>query len=287
MPDQHHVFVERPDTGELMWPAHIVTPIDHGGETWQVISDEIRVAKEGDGENYKTLFRYLDDWTQEGAVPGDPDAGFYVQCSHVSEPELYLGEDGFHEWTHTNSLLWSPDENAWYTTPRLHDALLKFDAAEPAGEDHQTPIWQFGGRDSEFTVAPDPALVPDPSYPDSIWSHGHMNDIWPTGFLMFDNAIHPLDHGSRALEFAMDQDRKTAELVWSYEDPDHGQMPLLGDVRRLPNGNRLVTWTTFGTMDEHSMDGGIVWDAYLQVGTVIGRPTVIEDLYGLVEAAKE
>jgi hypothetical protein len=276
MPDQHHVFVERPDTGELMWPAHIVRELNQDGNTWQVLSDEVRVAKEGDGDDYRVLFNYLDDW-----IP------FYVQCTHVEEPEPYLGEDGYHEWTHTNSLIEAPDENAFYVTPRLHDALLKFDATEPATGEHETPIWQFGGRDSDFTVAPDPALDPDPEYPDSLWSHGHMNDIWPTGFLMFDNAIHPSTHGSRALEFSMDQDKKTAELVWSYEDPSHGEMPLLGDVRRLPNGNRLITWTTFGAMDEHTLDGDTVWSAYYLMGTVIGRPTILEDLYGLVEAAKE
>jgi hypothetical protein len=266
LPDQHHVVIARGDTGDLVWIAHVTREIEvEPGTTWNVISDEIRTAAEGDGENYRVLFNYFDDW-----VP------WYVPCSHVVTEEMLLGVDGYHEWTHTNSLVDAPDEDALYITPRLHDALLKIGREDGALE------WQLGGQDSDFGVAPDP-LLPDPV---SLWSHGHLNEVWSDGFLIFDNNIHP-STGSRALEFAVDQERREAELVWSYTDPAGGTVPLLGDARRLPDGHRLVTWTTWGVMTEHTADGTILWQADTPLGLLIGRPVVLDTLYGLVEAPHE
>jgi hypothetical protein len=265
LPEQHHVAIPKAGTDDVVFISHVTRPVEvEPGETWEVIADEIRVAPEGDGESYEVLYNYFDD-----GVP------FYVPCSHMEDEEQLLGVPGLHEWTHTNSLVDVPGDGL-YITPRLHDALIKLDRETGA------PIWQLGGRDNEFTVAPDP-LLPDPV---SFWSHGHLNEVWPSGFLMFDNNLHP-NTGSRALEFAVDQDRKTAELVWSYTDPEGGLVPLLGDVRRLPNGHRLVTWTTWGRMTEHAPDGTVLWQAEAPIGLLIGRPVVLDDLYGLVEAPHE
>lgn len=266
LPDQHHVAIERAD-GDLLWIAHTTRDVvQPDGEVWAVVSDEIRTAPEGATEAYTTLFSYLDEW-----IP------WSVPCTHVATPEDYQGTFPWHEWTHTNSLIESPEENAYYIAPRLHDALLKLDS------DTNDVLWQLGGADNDFTVAPHPSLVDG----EALWSHGHTNEVWATGMLMFDNAMHPLTHGSRAQEWAIDQDRMTAELVWTYEDPEGDQMPLLGDVRRMPEGHRLVTWTTFGTMEEHVPGAGIPWSLEVSVGAVIGRPVVLESLYGLVEAAHE
>ncbi len=267
LPDQHHVAIERAD-GDLMWIAHTTRDVvQEGGEIWPVLSDEVRTAAEGDGEAYTTLFSYLDDW-----IP------WSVPCSHVEDVEQYLDEPGWHEWTHSNSLVESPAESAWYITPRLHDALLKLDS------ETNDVLWQLGGADNDFEIADDP----ERSDGESLWSHGHMNEVWPTGMLMFDNAIHPSTHGSRAQEWAFDQERMTAELVWTYEDPDGSQMPLLGDVRRLPGGHRLTTWTTFGRMTEHDpATGAIPWTLEVSIGAVIGRPTVLDSIYALVEAPRE
>ena len=266
LPDQHHVVIPLAGTGDLASLAHVTRALEvEPGVIWNVLSDEVRVAPEGDGENYRVLFNFLDD-----GVP------WFLPCSHVLAEESLLGVDGYHEWTHSNSLMDAPAENALYLTPRLHDALIQID--RDSGETR----WQLGGVNSDFEVAADPLLLDA----DSLWSHGHMNEIWPTGFLLFDNNLHP-NTGSRALEFAMDQERRTAELVWSYTDPEGDTVPLLGDARRLPNGHRLVTWTTWGLMTEHAPDGAVLWRAEAPVGLIIGRPVVLDDLYGLVQASPE
>ena len=268
LPTQHHVVIEQ-TSGSLAFLAHTTRDVvQPSGETWPVLTDEIRTIGEGsDGSDYDARFHYLDDW-----MP------FSVPCPHVAETESWLGTDGWHEWTHSNSLIESPDESALYVAPRLHDALLQLDAETFAVR------WQLGGVDSDFTVAPDPS-IDDPVH---LWSHGHLNDAWEGGMLMFDNAIHATTHGSRAQEWAIDDAQRTAELVWTYADPDGAKVPLLGDVRRAPDGHRLVTWTTFGAMTEHipGVDAP-VWRLDLPVGTVIGRPTLLDGLYGLVEAPKE
>ncbi len=266
LPDQHHVAIERAD-GDLLWIAHVTRDVvQEDGATWQVLTDELRTASEGAGDDYTAVFSYLDDW-----IP------WSIPCDHVEDPEEYLGADGFHEWTHSNSLVESPEDAAYYVAPRLHDALLKLDSATNA------VLWQLGGVDNDFEIV----AAPTGADGESLWSHGHMNEAWPGGMLMFDNAIHPNSHGSRAQEWAIDEDRMTAELVWTYEDPSGAQMPLLGDLRRLPDGHRLTTWTTFGRITEHDpATGAIPWTLEVSLGAVIGRPTVLDSLYDLAEAPR-
>ncbi|MBA2320261.1 MAG: aryl-sulfate sulfotransferase [Deltaproteobacteria bacterium] len=267
LPNEHHVAIPKAGTDDVLWIAHVTREQEvEPGVVWNVVSDEIRLAEEGSGEDYEVLYNFLDDGED-----------WFVPCSHVSATEELLGVPGYHEWTHTNSLVDAPDEGALYIAPRLHDALIQLD--RETGE----PRWQLGGVHSDFTVAADPRLPADST---SLWSHGHLNEVWADGFVLFDNNLH-FAGGSRALEFAMDQDAKTAELVWSYTDPQGGVVPLLGDVRRLPNGHRLVTWTTWGRMTEHDPDGTVIWTAEAPVGLLIGRPTVLDDLYGLVESPRE
>ncbi len=57
---------------------------------------------------------------------------------------------------------------------------------------------------------------------------------------------------------------------------------MLGDARRLPGGNVLISWTVLGLMQEQTPDGQVVWEAKGAAGLWFARVRFAADLEGLV-----
>ena len=71
------------------------------------------------------------------------------------------------------------------------------------------------------------------------------------------------------------------EKVFEYEEPDGRFAEMLGDVKKLPNGNYLVAWSTAGYLTEIDTEGNVVWQADMEIGNVVARTTWISDLYSM------
>jgi len=106
-----------------------------------------------------------------------------------------------------------------------------------------------------------------------------MSHFWGDGFLVFDNGYHHEPAHSRVVEYAFDADAGIVEQVWEYWDPMGRFIPLLGDARRLPNGNTLTSWTQAGMLVELTPEGDEVWRIEADVGTMMGRVSYLEELY--------
>jgi uncharacterized protein (UPF0248 family) len=88
--------------------------------------------------------------------------------------------------------------------------------------------------------------------------------------LIFDNGVHRLDDSmpySRVIEV----NPATNEIVWKYQDKPAWNFfsPRMGNAQRLPNGNTLITESTFGRFFEVTRDGDIVWE---YVNPFFGKP---------------
>ncbi len=235
----HHDVARGPD-GELAWLAHGFAEIPTGGETLPMASDEVLV----EGER---LFSLFDD------LPLEPEP----TCDHVREEVSVLGRD-VRSWTHGNSLLWMPEEDAWLVNARFTDWLLAI------GRDGELR-WVMNGRGGEFT-SPDGAPVWRSAEDTDLWSHAHLSEAWSGGAMVFDNGDHHTPPRSRALEVAWDEATRTVETVWSREHPEGGQTAALGDVRRLDDGGVLVTWAGLGTIEVVDRDQTVRWRARLSRG---------------------
>ncbi len=117
-------------------------------------------------------------------------------------------------------------------------------------------MWRMGGPDSQnndFTFIDDPL---------NGFSGQHHPQILPNGnLLLFDNGNSAQPPQSRAVEYELDQEARTARLVWSYTDGRFS--PAMGSVQRLANGNTLIGWGT-GPADrpnvtEVTPDGEVVF----------------------------
>jgi uncharacterized protein (UPF0248 family) len=88
--------------------------------------------------------------------------------------------------------------------------------------------------------------------------------------LIFDNGPHRLDDAvpySRVIEI----NPATNEIVWKYQDKPTWNFfsPRMGYAQRLPNGNTLITESSFGRVFEVTKEGEIVWE---YVNPFFGKP---------------
>jgi hypothetical protein len=127
---------------------------------------------------------------------------------------------------HCNSIAFDTDGNILLSV-RHFSAIVKINA--------QTGdiMWQLGGRNNQFTFVNDSVG----------FSYQHSVRVLPNGDItLFDNGNLRLPPFSRAVEYKLDEAKKTATLVWQYSpDPEiFGQ--AMGYVQRLPNGNTFIGW---------------------------------------------
>jgi len=99
----------------------------------------------------------------------------------------------------------------------------------------------------------------------------HAPTLLPNGnILIFDNGVHRLDDSvpySRVIEI----NPATNQVVWRYQDTPARNFfsPRMGNAQRLPNGNTLVTESSFGRLFEVTTAGEIVWE---YVNPYFGKP---------------
>jgi hypothetical protein len=75
------------------------------------------------------------------------------------------------------------------------------------------------------------------------FSHQHDPKRLPNGnFLLFDNAVLNPSKSSRAVEYSINEQTKTATKVWEYEHSPAIFAEFQGNAQRLSNGNTMIGW---------------------------------------------
>jgi hypothetical protein len=94
-------------------------------------------------------------------------------------------------------------------------------------------LWRLGGKNNQFTFINDTVG----------FSRQHDVRVLPNGNItLFDNGNYHTPQYSRALEYAVNSQKKTSTLVWYYRNSPDCFGNALGSVQRLPNGNTLIGW---------------------------------------------
>ena len=131
------------------------------------------------------------------------------------------------EWMHGNSIEWVGD-NQILVSNRASSEILKIDLQ--SGE----IIWHIGGPLNQFTFINDPKQGFRMQHDVRRLENGNIS--------LFDNGVTHIPPISRALEYQINEEEKTAELVWEYTHPDSIVGFSMGSVQILPNENRLINW---------------------------------------------
>ena len=149
------------------------------------------------------------------------------------------------DWVHGNAIEIDQDGNLLLSSRNM-DEVTKIDRA--TGE----IIWRLGGKNNQFTLVNDPGR----------FEGQHDIRLLPNGHItLFDNGAYR--EYSRAVEFALDVEAKTATRVWEYRNTPDIFGWALGSTQRLPNGNTLIGWGSANpTLAEVTPDGAKVleWD---------------------------
>jgi hypothetical protein len=267
--DAHHDALQLED-GRIAFLREYTEPDVEieGGEVLDVGLDALAVAAEGllDPRAADTIFDF------KAHYPHEP----WDICQHFDDPAM----GGGHDWVHANSLIEVPALGVLLLNSRNFDGMLALDPESGA------LLWQLGGRYGDFTdldgdvigEGADAWQVDGPNR--TWWSHGHLSHVWEDGFVIFDNGYHHTPTVSRAVEYALDVPGRTVRKVWEFESETGEFDPLLGDVRKLDNGNRLVSWTLQGMLTEITPEGTIAWRASADIGNATTRVRWLPDLYG-------
>lgn len=136
------------------------------------------------------------------------------------------------DYAHLNSVFVDTDGN-WILSLRGLSQVIKID--RETGE----VLWRFSGLSNDFAIEGDPY--------GGICGQHSVSRLENGNLLVFDNGLFcnpnlPVrDDVTRVVEYSLDEENLTAELVWSYSR-DGLLADTQGSAQRLANGNTLIGW---------------------------------------------
>ncbi|MBA3647050.1 MAG: aryl-sulfate sulfotransferase [Chitinophagales bacterium] len=175
---------------------------------------------------------------------------------HIDVPEA-LHENlanGSIDATHANSM----DED---TDGNLIVSFRHLDQVDKINVNNGSFIWRLGGVKNQFTFTNDPAQFN--------YQH-HCLRIANGNITLFDNNVWGTPDLCYAKEYQLDEVKKKATLVWSYNRPAVNGVSMtsfaMGSVQRQSNGNTLIGWgkipldSGLPSMTEVDANNNIVWE---------------------------
>ena len=199
------------------------------------------------------LGQIIREVTPDGEIVYELDLlDYYAVEDLTNSPFLDPPPGGFtvYDLIHANSIDVTPDGD-WLISVRHFDEVIKID--RETGD----VVWRMGGPEAannEFEFIDDPY---------NGFSHQHTAQILENGnLLLFDNGNLHDPQLSRVVEYEIDEENRTARLVWSYDD---GRFtPVSGSAQRLSNGNTIISWNAVSpNIIETTPEGEIVLEIHL------------------------
>jgi hypothetical protein len=210
----------------------------------------------------------------------DPETGDAVEVFKIRDHFSQLASAG--EWCHSNAVNYVPSEDAYYMSVLNQNMIIKWKRS--SGE----LIWTFGGSTSDYN--------------DVSWYAQHQFHVLPEGLLFFNNnnsngftpepdrilsvaGSNPATGGlfgsspSHALEWTVNEDSETASIVWDYSSGSLNSFSM-GDAKRMPNGNTLITFSTQGTIQEVDSAKKLVREIKW-LGATVGYANRLSSLYSV------
>jgi hypothetical protein len=223
-----------------------------------------------DGETMKWWGDRLVHLNPDGSVKWSWSVFDHLSPDDIDPDHAELGQlTGFFDWTHVNSCVYLPHEEAVVISIRNLSRIIKIDYN--SGE----IIWSVGKRLASGEAAMGDGLF-DSQHAASILTNGHL--------LLYDNRGNDLTldpSNSRVLEIAFDnpQNPNSTSVAWRYNLPYFAS--IYGDADRLANGNTLITGAPKADPDrrihEVTADGTTVWELRTNMG--LYRAERIKSLY--------
>lgn len=152
---------------------------------------------------------------------------------------------------HGNALELDADGNILLSSRNL-DEITKID------RNTGNILWRLGGKNNQFTFINDTIG----------FSRQHAVRRTAAGTItLFDNGNNHTPQYSRAVEYALDEKKHTATLVWSFRNTPDIYGNAFGYVQRLKNGNTFISWgAATPSLTEVTPSGETVFEMCLPEG---------------------
>ncbi len=140
--------------------------------------------------------------------------------------EFFINDTLNVDWTHFNSVELDRDGN-------LLVSIKNFNEITKINRKNGKIIWRMGGKRNQFRFIND-TLAFYTQHDARRMANGHIT--------LLDNgwSDSSRNHIARALEYEVNETKRTAKLVWSYVRNPPVYSPGTGNMQRLPNGSSLV-----------------------------------------------
>ena len=238
--------VEVDMTGTIQWAGPEQTDSD------LAIGGMHHTFKKLSNGNYATMFFDFHDGLVDVIEEFDPDLNevwIWNTNDYLPDPET--------PYPQGNDVQVDLDDDAVYYNAHVEGCLYKIDRADGH------VIWQFG-KDKDFKMV---------DFEEGDWFlRAHAPHVLDDGNLLFyDNGTSGRGY-SRAVEYEVDMEARTARRVWEYPGEgidDVWYNRIWGEADRLPNGNTLLTAGSCDPDDDPARifevmpDGTKVWEMWL------------------------
>jgi hypothetical protein len=222
-----------------------------GGAANQTVIDG--VVQEIDIRTGKVLFQ----WNSADHVP-------YGQ----SEQPLPASPSTPWDWFHINAVHFDADGNLLIDA---RDTWTTYKVNRHSG----AIIWQLGGKASSFTLRAAPGQSLNDAGDIFAWQHDP-ESLGHGEYTFFDNESAGVANTgtdstaefglSRADRVILDERRRTATLVQSYDQPEGLTAPSQGNAQTTGDGNLLVGWGSLPYLSEFSRSGALLFNAEYPTG---------------------
>lgn len=161
-----------------------------------------------------------------------------------------------------NAVWWNPADGHFLYSLYTLNTIFELDA-------DGTPLRWFGALAGSWGFAD-----PDTQF---WWQHGaqYLSD----GHLLLSARRDPTAEETVAREYALDEAHEQLDQVWSFGEGQGVYARILGEVRRLPNGDTLHNYGSANRIREVTADGEVVWEIHWGGGGTLGASWPLSDLY--------
>ncbi len=170
---------------------------------------------------------------------------------------LQVPPEGDIDWTHANAIDYDEVRDVYHLSLHGLPSIVEIDRA--SGELN----WVMGGMESDF-VSDTGGFIP--------LDGQHQFQVLGDRILVFNNGVYMTGY-SEAVEWQLDPEAGTVEVVWSYCSTPPLLSFTMGDASRMEGGDTLITWATAGRIDRVTPEGEIAWSVGGALGGGFGYTT--------------